>query len=117
MSTPSAGGSLPVPFADDRAGKPKGVRAVVQRSKVRILVDIMRAVAQDGEAKPTRILYGANLSHERLSKYLEELVGKKLLERRDGSEGVRYMVTKDGHAFLTEFRRIEEFSSAFGIEI
>jgi predicted transcriptional regulator len=76
----------------------------------------MRAVAEDGEARPTRILYGANLSSDRLGKYLDELVSKKLIDKRDGDDGTRYALTKEGRAFLVEFRRIEEFSSAFGIE-
>ncbi|MBI4393141.1 MAG: hypothetical protein HY556_04985 [Euryarchaeota archaeon] len=113
MSATSPEASSP---AEPPSGGPKRPVAGQQRSKVRILVDIMRAVAQDGEARPTRILYGANLSSDRLGRYLDELVAKKLLDRRDGDGGTRYSLTKEGHAFLAEFRRIEEFSSAFGIE-
>ena len=39
------------------------------RSKMRILVDMMRAIQGEGEegAGPTKILYAANLSHDRLT--------------------------------------------------
>ena len=90
------------------------------RSKMRILVDMMRAIQGEGEigAGPTKILYAANLSHDRLTQYLEELVEKELIiEREQSSEGRAYHLTEKGRAFLVEFVRIERFSEAFGIEI
>ncbi len=90
------------------------------RSKVRILVDMMRAIQNEGEdgAGPTKILYAANLSHDRLTQYLEELVEKDLVSTCDGNNSSRvYILTEKGRAFLKEFVRIERFSEAFGIEI
>ena len=39
------------------------------RSKMRILADMMRAIQSEGEegVGPTKILYAANLSHDRYS--------------------------------------------------
>ncbi len=90
------------------------------RSKMRILADMMRAIRDEGEegAGPTRILYGANLSHDRLKQYLEELVEKELIEARtDNKNSVTYVLTEKGSEFLREFVKIERFSEAFGIEI
>ena len=90
------------------------------RSKMRILVDMMRAIQGEGDegAGPTKILYAANLSHDRLTQYLDELVEKELIiEREQSSEGRAYHLTEKGRAFLVEFVRIERFSEAFGIEI
>lgn len=55
-------------------------QAEKQRSPLRIKLDVLNAVKDEGEAKPTHILYKANLSHERLVKYLEELTAKGLIE-------------------------------------
>jgi predicted transcriptional regulator len=90
------------------------------RSKMRILADMMRAIQREGEegAGPTKILYSANLSHDRLTQYLDELVEKELIEEIDPENNNRsYLLTEKGREFLKEFVRIERFSEAFGIEI
>ncbi|MHA1772352.1 MAG: winged helix-turn-helix domain-containing protein [Candidatus Thorarchaeota archaeon] len=90
------------------------------RSKMRILADMMRAIRDEGEegAGPTRILYSANLSHDRLKQYLEELMEKQLIElQTNGKSNATYILTEKGREFLREFVKIERFSEAFGIEI
>jgi len=90
------------------------------RSKMRILADMMRAIQDEGEngAGPTKILYIANLSHDRLTQYLDELVQKELIKPTDDNENNRtYSLTEKGYEFLREFARVERFSEAFGIEI
>jgi predicted transcriptional regulator len=87
------------------------------RSQLRIYVDIMRVIQREGnQAKPTRILYGANLSHDRLIKYLEEL--KKLgVIQESGSDDKIYSLTQKGIEFLNNFRKVEGFAGAFGFKI
>ncbi len=90
------------------------------RSKMRILADMMRAIQSEGEdgAGPTKILYAANLSHDRLTQYLEELVEKNLIKDTEpGSDNRIYFLTEKGREFLKEYVRIERFSEAFGIDI
>jgi predicted transcriptional regulator len=87
---------------------------------MRILADMMRAIQNEGEegAGPTKILYQANLSHDRLTQYLEELVEKELVqESGEGESGRVYSLTEKGREFLREFVKMEKFSEAFGIEI
>ena len=90
------------------------------RSKMRILADMMRAIQSEGEegAGPTKILYAANLSHDRLTQYLDELIEKDLIrEANPESDNRIYLLTEKGREFLKEFIRMERFSEAFGIEI
>lgn len=90
------------------------------RSKMRILADMMRAIQSEGEegAGPTKILYAANLSHDRLTQYIEELLEKELITEVDPDSNNRtYFLTEKGREFLREFIRVERFSEAFGIEI
>ncbi|MCK4483487.1 MAG: hypothetical protein KAU89_01595, partial [Candidatus Thorarchaeota archaeon] len=90
------------------------------RSKMRILADMMRAIQGEGEngAGPTKILYTANLSHDRLTQYLEELVEKDLIVLGNTEVNSRiYALTEKGRDFLKEFVRVERISEAFGIEI
>ena len=90
------------------------------RSKMRILADMMRTIQSEGEegAGPTKILYAANLSHDRLKQYIDELIEKELI-REEGLDSTNrtYFLTEKGREFLREFVRIERFSEAFGIEI
>jgi len=87
------------------------------RSQMRIYVDIMRVIQRENnQAKPIRILYGANLSHDRLLKYLEELKNLGVIEEMD--EGDRYYrLTQKGIEFLNQFRGVERFAGAFGFVI
>jgi len=90
------------------------------RSKMRILADMMRAIQREGDegAGPTKILYAANLSHDRLTQYIDELVEKELIiEEEPVSNNRTYFLTEKGRDFLREFIRIERFSEAFGIDI
>ena len=91
--------------------------AAKYRSQLRIYVDIMRVIQREGnEAKPTRILYGANLSHDRLVKYLDELKTLAVIQETGTDEKV-YSLTQKGIEFLNNFRRVESFASAFGFKI
>jgi predicted transcriptional regulator len=95
-------------------------RKRVYRSKMRILADMMRAIQSEGEegAGPTKILYAANLSHDRLTQYLEELIEKDLIKEANPENDNRiYSLTENGREFLREFVRMERFSEAFGIDI
>ncbi|MHA1951665.1 MAG: DUF4364 family protein, partial [Candidatus Thorarchaeota archaeon] len=77
-------------------------------------------IQSEGEegAGPTKILYAANLSHDRLTQYLEELVEKTLIrEAEPESENRLYHLTEKGREFLQEFIKMERFSQAFGIDI
>ena len=85
------------------------------RSKIRIYLDILRAVREDGKAKPTRVLQKANLSHERLTKYLGELVEKKLVSENEENGNRYYSLTDEGIRFMEELKRAETFVSGFGL--
>jgi len=89
------------------------------RSKVRILADMLRAIQGEGEdgAGPTKVLYAANLSHDRLTQYIEELAQKELIQEVVEGENRTYFLTEKGREFLIEYKKIERFSQAFGIDV
>jgi len=87
------------------------------RSKGRIFADILRAVTDDRPAKVTHILYKSNLSHDRLTKYLQQLEESELISREPDGERALYSITEKGARFLTEFRKLEKFAEAFGLDI
>jgi predicted transcriptional regulator len=102
-----------IPGAQGQTAKP----TAKYRSQLRIYVDIMYVIQRESnQAKPTRILYGANLSHDRLIKYLEELKTLGVIQE-SGTDDKIYSLTQKGIEFLNNFRRVESFASAFGFRI
>ena len=88
------------------------------RSQMKIYVDIMRVIQrEENRARPTRILYGANLSHDRLLKHLDELKTLGVIEEVVDSEDRFYKLTQKGIEFLNQFRAVERFATAFGFVI
>ncbi|WP_455285730.1 winged helix-turn-helix domain-containing protein [[Eubacterium] cellulosolvens] len=88
------------------------------RSQMRIYVDVMRVIQrEDNRARPTRILYGANLSHDRLLKYLEELKTLGVIEEVANGDDRFYKLTQKGIESLNQFRAVERFAGAFGFVI
>jgi predicted transcriptional regulator len=92
-------------------------QAEKQRSALRINLDILNAIQEMGDAKPTHILYKANLSHDRLVRYLDELAAKGLIEVQQEGENRTYRMTTKGVSFLIEMRRAESFVQGFGLAI
>jgi len=89
-----------------------------RRSKIQILVDILRVVQRKGgKAKSTHILYGANLSHKRLKMHLDTLIENGFLEMVSLKGRPYFKITPKGVKFIIEYRKIEEITDAFGISI
>ncbi len=78
-------------------------------------MDILQAVQEAGRAKPTHVLQKANLSHERLTRYLGELVEKNLVSENQDDGNRYYALTERGIKFLDELRRAETFVAGFGL--
>jgi len=88
------------------------------RSKTHIYLDMLRAIrSEGGKSGPTRILYGANLSHDRLTKYLNQLIELGLIMESKEEDKTYYLLTDKSIDFLREFGRIQRFAEAFGIGI
>lgn len=75
-----------------------------KRSSLEILQEIIR-LARDGNKK-TRIMYGANLSYDMLSKYLDFLLVKGFITV-DEATG-KFGVTASGHEFLRDLDKVTQ---------
>jgi predicted transcriptional regulator len=73
--------------------------------------------SQEGRAKPTHILYKSNLSHKLLKDYLNNLLQNGLIEVEIKGSHTFYKITKKGRDFISEFRKIEKLSHAFGLPV
>jgi predicted transcriptional regulator len=88
------------------------------RSKTRIYADILESLLErGGKSGPTHILLGANLSHDRLIKHLNQLIDLGLVAEDSENGDKIFKLTDKGRRFIVEFVKMEEFAEAFGINI
>ncbi len=91
-----------------------------RRSRLELVFDILVSIQnKGGKIKPTHLMYKSNLSHKLLNDYLEELIGKEMVEIREiqnkKTTSKMVHITEKGSGFLEEFRRMREFTDAFGL--
>ena len=87
------------------------------RSRSRIFADILRSIDVGENMKITHLLHSANVPHDRLVKYLDQMEKSNLIARSADGDGPAYLITQKGKKYLIEFKKLEEFSSIFGVEI
>ncbi len=87
------------------------------RSRLAIYADMLRAIAEEGNACPTRVLQRANLSWDRLNRYLSDLKERDLIEEISKGDSKVYQVTEKGRRFLREFDRMRRILEAFGFNV
>ena len=93
-----------------------------RRSRLELIFDILIAIQnRGGKIKPTHLMYKSNLSHKLLNNYLDELVTKGLVTveeemiKKKVAPLKTVVITEKGLGFLSEFRRMREFTDAFGL--
>lgn len=87
-----------------------------RRTKLEIINDILISIIGKGGAiKPTHLLYKSNLSHTKMKMYLDELYQKNMIyDTEDSRENRLIAITEKGRKFTVEYKRVREFSEAFG---
>lgn len=81
-----------------------------RRSKLEIYLDVLWAI-KSGTAKPTRIMYEANLSWKPLQRILRSMVSQNLVEEIDASESrdkrtnTLYEITQKGENVVSYFNQ------------
>jgi len=87
-----------------------------KRDKIEIVFDILSAIdKKGGKIKPTHLLYKANLSHQRMKKYIAELLEKSLIQEVAEGQNKFYILTEKGTQFVSEYQRIKQFTESFGL--
>ena len=89
---------------------------MVRRSRLDIVTDMLLAVQEkQGRIKPTHLMYKSNLSHSQMQGYLDDLLGKDLIQKIV-QKGYDYIILTDkGFEFLNKLREMKDFEQAFGL--
>ncbi len=81
-----------------------------------IIGDMLVAIHdKGGKIKPTHLMYKANLSHNLLQSYLEELVQKEMIKEMKLNEYKYLIITDKGIDFIQNVKKMKEFQKAFGL--
>jgi len=86
------------------------------RSTLKVFLDILEVVKEEGTGKRTRIMRMANVSSGRLEKYLGDLVSRGLLEE-SRVRGRSFTLTVRGLDFVVQVKDAEAYVAAFGLSI
>ncbi len=82
-----------------------------RRSKLEIRLQILAAI-REGQDKPTRIMYAANLSWKPTQRILAQLIEQELVSEHRNNESAksrrRYQITEKGVTVLEYFEKAKE---------
>lgn len=87
-----------------------------KRERLDIIRDILNAIRENRNIKPTRLLYASNLSPQMFKDYINELLSKGFVKLDISEEEKKtFTLTKKGNSFLEEYHAIESFVQNFGL--
>jgi predicted transcriptional regulator len=93
----------------------------VYRKQIEIVGDILYAAEEltidNNCASITKLIQKANISHNRISKILSNLVSQGLLEQVNSNRACKYRISMTGKDFLKAYRTFSEFTDNFGLRI
>ncbi len=89
------------------------------RTSMQIVADLLVATDQSGQEgiKTTTLLTKANLSHSRLSKFLENLTGAELINKIEYDGKNTFVITPKGRQYLESYRQFSDIAGSFGLDL
>ncbi len=86
---------------------------------MQIVSDLLVATEQSGQEgiKTTHLLTKANLSHSRLTKFIENLTGAGLINKIEYDGKNTFVITSKGRQYLESYKRFSDFTGSFGLEL
>ncbi|GBL40790.1 hypothetical protein LBMAG54_11040 [Nitrosopumilaceae archaeon] len=92
---------------------------VSYRTSMQIVADLLTVTEQSGQQgiKTTSLLTKANLSHSRLSKFLENLTGSGLINKIEFDNKNTFVITEKGRQYLESYAKFASIAESFGLEL
>ena len=92
---------------------------VSYRTSMQIVADLLTVTEQSGQEgiKTTSLLTKANLSHSRLSKFVENLTGAGLISKIEYDGKNTFVITSKGRQYLDSYKNFSAIAESFGLEL
>ena len=89
------------------------------RTSMQIVSELLKATKDSGQEgiKTTRLLTKVNLSHSRLSKFLENLTGSELINKIEFDGKNTFVITEKGRQYLESYLKFSNIAESFGLEL
>jgi len=87
-----------------------------KRERSDIFLDMLLSIQErGGKIKPTHLMYRANLAHNQMNKYLDELIDGNFIKRISVKNYNYLIITDVGLKFIERMREMKEFERTFGL--
>jgi len=87
-----------------------------KRERSDIVLDMLQSIQdKGGRIKPTHLMYKANLAHQQMKSYLEELVNKNFIRKVKENKYEYIIITDAGSRFVNKLKQMKEFEETFGL--
>ena len=89
-----------------------------KRDKLQVIHDILKAIQlKNNLIKRTHILYKANLSHQMLDVYLNDLIKRGfIIETLTKKNSKMYSLTDKGYEYVNKYNMVTNFMDLFGLD-
>ncbi|MDH3192542.1 MAG: winged helix-turn-helix domain-containing protein [Nitrosopumilus sp.] len=89
------------------------------RTTNQIVSDLLDATEQSGQEgiKITHLLSKANISHTRLSVFIENLTGSGLINKIEFDGRNTFVITQRGREYLEIYKKFSSIAESFGLEL
>jgi len=87
------------------------------RSHVGVLLDILQAISEENEPTITRIIYRANISHDRLKKYISRLLEQGYIRKKEVNGRIIYFLTDKGVKLMRELQLVRSVFDVLGFQL
>ncbi len=91
---------------------------VTYRDSPQIVADLLITTEQSGQKgiKITHLLRKANLSHSRLTKFVENLTWAGLINKIEYDGKSTFVITPKGRQYLESYQKFSDIAESFGLE-
>ena len=92
---------------------------VAYRTSMQIVADVLTVTQLSGQEgiKTTSLLTKANLSHSRLSKFLDNLTGAGLINKIEYDGKNTFVIPSKGRQYLDSYVNFSSIAESFGLEL
>ena len=92
---------------------------VTYRTSVQIVRDLLSVTEESGSSgiNVTALLTKANLSHSRLSKFLDNLTGAGLMNKIEFDGKNTFIITPKGKQYLETYEKFQSLADSFGLDL